>query len=58
MKVSTKSISSAVRGNYTNVMLIDEEKDLDAGTFFSGLIDNVCIYNQTLSIGRIEALVQ
>ncbi|NIM99728.1 MAG: hypothetical protein GTO24_17130 [candidate division Zixibacteria bacterium] len=33
-------------------------KTLDAGSFFSGLIDDVRIYNQTLSIERIEALAQ
>jgi hypothetical protein len=33
-------------------------KTIDAGSFFSGLIDNFCIYNQTLSIERFEALAQ
>jgi K+-transporting ATPase A subunit len=33
-------------------------KTLDAGSFFSGLIDNVCFYNQMLSIERFEALAQ
>jgi K+-transporting ATPase A subunit len=33
-------------------------KSLNAGSFFSGLIDNVLIYNKTLSIERIEAQAQ
>lgn len=31
-------------------------KDLNAGTFFSGLIDDVCIYNKVLSQEQIETL--
>lgn len=33
-------------------------KTLDAGSFFSGLIDNVRIYNQALSAEDIEALAR
>ena len=33
-------------------------KDLDAGSFFSGLIDNVRIYNQALTAEEIEALAR
>ncbi len=33
-------------------------KTLDAGTFFSGLIDDVRIYNKALSVEQIEALAQ
>ncbi|MFC1604869.1 LamG-like jellyroll fold domain-containing protein, partial [Planctomycetota bacterium] len=37
---------------------IGASKDLDAGTFFSGLIDDVRIYNQTLSTEEIAAMAQ
>jgi len=37
---------------------IGASKDLDAVTFFSGLIDDVRIYNQALSTNVIEALAQ
>ena len=33
-------------------------KTLDAGSFFSGLIDDVRIYNQTQSAEEIEALAR
>jgi Tol biopolymer transport system component len=33
-------------------------KDLDAGSFFSGLIDDVCIYNQALSAEEIEEMAR
>jgi len=33
-------------------------KNLDAGTFFSGLIDDVRIYNVALSTEKIAALAQ
>jgi hypothetical protein len=37
---------------------IGASKDLDAGTFFSGFIDDVRIYNQALSAKEITALTQ
>ena len=37
---------------------IGASKDLEAGTFFSGLIDDVRIYNQALSAEEIAALAQ
>jgi hypothetical protein len=33
-------------------------KDLDAGSFFSGLIDDVRIYNQALGAEEIEEMVR
>jgi len=39
-------------------LYIGASKDLDEETFFSGLIDDVRIYNQTLSEEEIEALAQ
>jgi hypothetical protein len=37
---------------------IGASKDLDAGAFFSGLIDEVRIYNKALTADEIAALVQ
>jgi len=37
-------------------LYIGADKTLGTGTFFSGLIDDVRIYNQTLSAGEIEAM--
>jgi hypothetical protein len=37
-------------------MYIGASKDLDAGSFFSGLIDDVRIYNKALNAEQIEAL--
>ncbi|MEE8576609.1 MAG: LamG-like jellyroll fold domain-containing protein [candidate division Zixibacteria bacterium] len=37
-------------------LYIGAAKDLDAGSFFSGLIDDVRVYNQALSVEEIEAL--
>jgi hypothetical protein len=39
-------------------LYIGASKDLDAGTFFSGLIDDVRIYNQALTAEEIAALAQ
>ena len=39
-------------------MYIGAGKALDVGTFFSGLIDDVRIYNVALTAYEIEALVQ
>jgi len=39
-------------------LYIGTGKSLDAGTFFSGLIDDVRIYDVTLSAEEIAALVQ
>jgi len=33
-------------------------KNLDAGTFFSGMIDDVRIYNQALSAKEIEEMAR
>jgi len=37
---------------------IGASKDLEAGSFFSGMIDDVCIYNQALTTEEIAALAQ
>jgi hypothetical protein len=37
---------------------IGTSKDLDASSFFTGLIDDVRIYNQALSAEEIAALAQ
>ncbi|MCP4261397.1 MAG: hypothetical protein GY774_28430 [Planctomycetes bacterium] len=51
--------TTAVAGNPSDDGLyIGASKDLDDGTFFSGMIDDVRIYNQALSPGAIEALIQ
>jgi len=39
-------------------LYIGASKDLDAGTFFSGMIDDVRIYNQTLTAEQIAALAK
>jgi hypothetical protein len=39
-------------------MIIGSGKTLEAGTFFSGLIDEVRIYNKALNAGEIAALAQ
>ena len=39
-------------------LYIGANKTLDAGTFFSGMIDDVRIYNQALSADEIAALAQ
>jgi len=39
-------------------LYIGASKDLDAGTFFSGMIDDVRIYNQALTAEEIAALSQ
>ena len=39
-------------------LYIGASKDIDAGSFFSGLIDDVRIYNQALSVEEIQALAQ
>jgi hypothetical protein len=39
-------------------LYIGASKDLDAGTFFSGMIDDVRIYNQALTTEEIAALAQ
>jgi hypothetical protein len=39
-------------------LYIGTSKTLDAGTFFSGLIDDVRIYNVVLSAEEIAALAQ
>jgi len=39
-------------------LYIGASKDLDAGTLFSGFIDDVRIYNQALSTEEIAALAQ
>ena len=39
-------------------LYIGASKDLDAGTFFSGFMDDVRIYNQALTVKEIETLAQ
>ena len=39
-------------------LYIGAGKTLDATSFFSGLIDNVCIYNNPLTVEEVAALVQ
>jgi hypothetical protein len=39
-------------------LYIGTDKNLDEGTFFSGLIDDVRIYNVALSAEQIAALAQ
>jgi hypothetical protein len=39
-------------------LYLGASKDLEAGTFFSGMIDDVRIYNQTLTGEQIEALAK
>lgn len=51
--------TSIVAGNPSDGGLhIGASKDLDASTFFSGMIDDVRIYNQALSEEQIAALAQ
>jgi hypothetical protein len=42
----------------SNGLYIGTGKNLDAGTFFSGLIDDIRIYNKTLSQAQITAVAQ
>ena len=42
----------------TGGLNIGTGKDLNAGTFFSGMIDDVRIYNKVLNAKEISALVQ
>jgi hypothetical protein len=42
----------------TGGLYIGASKDIDAGTFFSGLIDDVRVYNVALSAEQITALAQ
>jgi len=42
----------------TQGLHIGPGKNLDAGTFFSGLIDDVSIYNKALSAEEIAALAE
>ncbi|MBN2592942.1 MAG: hypothetical protein JXA81_05485 [Sedimentisphaerales bacterium] len=48
-----KPLKSATGG-----MIIGAGKNLEAGNFFSGLIDDVCIYNMALTAEQITALAQ
>ena len=41
-----------------NGLYIGADKNLEAGNFFSGLIDDVRIYDVALSAEKIEALAQ
>jgi len=51
--------TSAVSGMPSDGGLyLGASKDLEAGTFFSGMIDDVRIYNQTLTAEQIEALAK
>ncbi len=49
----TQALVSSNGGLY-----IGAGKDLDVTSFFSGLIDDVRIYNRALDAERIEALAQ
>jgi len=51
--ITLAPLKSATGGLY-----IGTGKDLDAGTFFSGMIDDVRIYNKALNAKEISALVQ
>ena len=42
----------------SNSLYIGTSKNMESGTYFSGLIDDVRIYNKALSAEEIEALVQ
>ena len=42
----------------TGGLYIGASKDFDVGTFFSGLIDDVRIYNQALTVNEIEAIAK
>jgi hypothetical protein len=42
----------------SNGLYIGTDKNLDAGTFFSGLIDDIRIYNKALSQAQITAVAQ
>jgi hypothetical protein len=39
-------------------LYIGASKDLDITSFFSGLIDDICIYNQALTAEEIAALAR
>jgi hypothetical protein len=54
----TKALTLAPLKSSDGSLYIGVGKNLDVGTFFSGLIDNICIYNVALSAEDIEALVQ
>jgi len=41
-----------------NELYIGAGKDLDTNTFFSGMIDDIRIYNAALSVEEIDALAQ
>jgi len=50
--------SEAMGVNSDGGLYVGASKDLDAGSFFSGLIDDVRIYNQALSAEEIATLAQ
>jgi hypothetical protein len=54
-QVSNKSLAAV--GSYGG-LYIGTDKTLEATTFFSGLIDDVRIYNVALTAEEIEALAQ
>ena len=54
----TEDTTAVVGDPSNNGLYIGASKDLDAGTFFSGLIDDIRIYNQALTAEEIAALAQ
>ncbi|HCO93554.1 MAG TPA: hypothetical protein DIU00_06320 [Phycisphaerales bacterium] len=58
MDVARDANSLASLKNSDGGLYIGVNKNLDAGMFFSGLIDDVRIYNKALSAEEIAALAQ
>jgi hypothetical protein len=54
----TQAITAASLKHCDGGLYIGTSKTLDTGTFFSGLIDDVRIYNVALSAGKIAALAR
>ncbi|MBN2593007.1 MAG: hypothetical protein JXA81_05820 [Sedimentisphaerales bacterium] len=57
-EVAKDVLSQAALKSATGGLYIGAGKNLDAGTFFSGLIDDVRIYNRALTTEQIAALAQ
>ena len=58
MEVTKDTNPLTALNNSDGGLYIGANKNLDAGTFFSGLIDDVRIYDTTLSADKIAALAQ
>ena len=54
----TQALTLAPLKSARGGLYIGTGKNLEVGTFFSGLIDDVRIYNKALSAEKIAALIQ